>query len=309
MLNDNEAWKAFQLANHAMLVQQLHSQIQKRKASYDNQQHRFVFTPSINIPDSSDTTTGRGKWRAFQIAFLLMSVESAVKGELPDRTTVDLIWFPTGGGKTEAYLGLAAFAMFRRRMIDNNDSGVHVIMRYTLRLLTAQQFQRASRLVCAMEHIRKSNRLLFGEVPFSIGIWLGSDSTPNKRKDALLSLRDLQRGDVDEHPFILSQCPWCGAAMGRLTTSKKVAPNAPKVLGYEQKGTTVIFRCADSQCEFNKHLPIYVIDEDIYEFRPSIIIGTVDKFAMLAWNPSARSIFGINPKGERFCSPRPNYSR
>ena len=127
---------------------------------------------------------GRGTWRPFQIAFLLAAIASTADPGHPDRLLVDLIFFPTGGGKTEAYLGLSAFSMFLRRLRNPSDAGVEVLMRYTLRLLTAQQFQRAAALVCAMEALRQSDARL-GQDPFTIGIWVGGETTPNTRERAL----------------------------------------------------------------------------------------------------------------------------
>jgi len=295
------ALRAFQLANHAILVQQL---IRKelRIASYDYKENRWNFSEVYNEPNIGNIKSGQGQWRAFQIAFLLMSLQSSVEEDDKYRETVELIWFPTGGGKTEAYLGLAAFTLFMRRLKDPNDTGVHVITRYTLRLLTAQQFQRTSRLICAMEFIRQKNPIL-GENPFSIGIWVGGSNTPNSRKEAISVLNKLGKGDrFTENKFILGQCPWCGAQMGPVLrkTGRKWDT---KIAGYFRRGNTVIYRCPDSDCRFNKELPVYVIDEDIYEIRPSIVIGTVDKFAMLAWRPEARALFGIGSDGNRQYSP------
>ena len=143
--SDLRAWTAFQLANYAILLQQTCSRREPRKATYNAESQRIVFSEAYADPSSSSVPRGRGQWRAFQIAFLLMSIRSVAEGTAVDRETVELIWFPTGGGKTEAYLGLAAFGMFMQRLKNPNDSGVHVLMRYTLRLLTAQQFQRGSR--------------------------------------------------------------------------------------------------------------------------------------------------------------------
>ena len=182
------ALRAFQLANQAILVQQL-TRKEPRIASYDDKANRWNFSDTYREPDINNIKDGQGQWRAFQIAFLLMSLRSSIEEEDEDRETVELIWFPTGGGKTEAYLGLAAFTLFMRRLKDPNDTGVHVITRYTLRLLTAQQFQRASKLICAMEYIRQQN-LDLGTIPFSIGIWVGGDSTPNSRKKAIFVHRE-----------------------------------------------------------------------------------------------------------------------
>jgi hypothetical protein len=296
--NNHQAKLAFQLANHAILLQQISSSQTVRNVSFDDKAKRFNFAQPYQKPNPNNLAKGRGKWRAFQIAFLLMSLESTAEGNIPERETVELIWFPTGGGKTEAYLGLSAFALFMRRLKNPNDLGTHILMRYTLRLLTAQQFQRASALICAMEYLRRQDEKKLGKVPFSIGIWLGSSTTPNTRQSAIQQLNQLNRNSSAENPFIISQCPWCNAQMGRWYQGKK-----PAVLGYQQSAGTVIFKCSDNACEFHQKLPIYVIDEDIYQDRPSLVIGTVDKFAQLAWKPEARALFGINQDGSREYSP------
>lgn len=298
------ALKAFQLANHAILLQQLHSRREPRATTYNNKTKRFDFSEAYSEPNILNSSGGRGTWRAFQIAFLLMSLQSSCDANAVDRETVELIWFPTGGGKTEAYLGLTAFTLFMRRLINPSDSGVHVLMRYTLRLLTAQQFQRASGLICAMEHLRSLYPNELGTTPYSIGIWVGSANTPNTRADALTVLSALNKGDkYTENKFIISRCPWCGAQMGPVTHPRGTPKEAPKVAGYVRTGETVVFKCPDNSCQFSTGLPIYVIDEDIFVQRPSVVIGTVDKFATLTWKPESRALFGINNDGERVSSP------
>src|SRR5262249_36564924 len=123
-------------------------------------------------------------------------------------------WFPTGGGKTEAYLALAAFSAFKRRLENQDDAGVHVLMRYTLRLLTTQQFQRAAALLCAMEYLRRGDDSL-GREPFSIGIWVGGGTTPNTRERAIDSLGELRRPD-GKNKFLIDHCPWCSSRFGRI---------------------------------------------------------------------------------------------
>lgn len=294
------ALRAFKLMNYAMLMQQANSRIETRKAIFDTNSKEFHIASFVK-PDYRRPSRGLGNWRAFQIGFLLMSMRSAIDELVPDRETVDLIWFPTGGGKTEAYLGLAAFSMLVRRLKNPADAGVNVLMRYTLRLLTTQQFQRAASLICAMETIRRENSLELGDSEFSIGIWLGGDTTPNTRKKAKQVLHNLQRKSGEENAFIIDRCPWCGAQMGKNKDRRR--SKIQKVIGYEESADTVVFKCIDHECPFHNKLPVYVIDEDIYEYRPSIIIGTIDKFAMLPWRPEARAIFGIDEDGTRFCSP------
>ena len=320
---DKNAAIAFQLANYAILLQQVHTFHETRVVEWDGENARISFKEPFKIPDPRKPEHGRGKWRPFQIAFLLMSLRSTAEGNAPDpldhslntRETVELIWFPTGGGKTEAYLGLTAFALFMRRLTNINDTGTHVIMRYTLRLLTAQQFQRAAGLICAMEYLRHEKEELLGKQEYSIGIWLGGDTTPNSREIARKEFRELQRGDFDaEFHFVLLACPWCRAQIGpyRLEKSEKKGRISRRgrgqktitgILGLSQRDNTVTLNCSDSACKFYRGLPVYVIDEDIYEKPPSLVIGTVDKFAALAWNPQARSLFGLGSDGSRVNSP------
>jgi hypothetical protein len=306
LLTNVRAMRAFRLANEVVLLQQLHSRRESRALSYDAKAKRTFFNEPYSDPDPLSPPPGRGKWRAFQIAFLLMTLRSTADGTALDRKTVELIWFPTGGGKTEAYLALSAFSMLMRRLANPEDAGVEVLMRYTLRLLTAQQFQRAAGLLCALEHLRlkPANRSDLGEARFSIGIWLGGSSTPNSRQQAIGALTALLKDEpYAENPFLITKCPWCGAEMGPVKFEGKGASNVAKVHGYERQRDTVVFKCTDRLCEFASGLPIFVIDEDIYETRPTLIIGTVDKFAMLAWRPEARSLFGIGEDGTRETSP------
>ena len=304
------AHQAFQFANHAILLQQICGQTPLREINFNTTTASLEFSRAYNTPNLNVLPEGKGKWRAFQIAFILMAVKSVAEDKSPDHETVDLIWFPTGGGKTEAYLGLAAFAMFLRRLKNPADASSDVIMRYTLRLLTSQQFQRASGLMCSMDYLRRVQPKLLGEKEFSIGIWLGGEVTPNTRQEALENLRELSKepksyiGNRTPNRFVLTQCPWCGAQIGPIKYKGKVPKYVPHVVGYEPENKTVVFKCSDRHhCVFGDHLPIYVIDDDIYENRPTLIIGTVDKFAMLAWKPDARTIFGLDADGKRIYSP------
>ena len=305
LASDPKILKAFTLANLAILIQQVRSRREARIASFDSAASAVVFEEPYKPLDLNSTDARGCAWRAFQIAFILASLRSTADARHEDRDVVELIWFPTGGGKTEAYLGLAAFSIFLRRLRDPSDSGVQALMRYTLRLLTAQQFQRASRLVCAMEYLRRQHVVALGEEKISIGIWLGGSTTPNTRTDALAVFRSLTRGDgAKDNQFVLDRCPWCGAQMGPVDLfGRGRSRRVPKVIGYEQRAHTVVYACPDPRCDFHQSMPLYVIDEDIYEVRPTLVIGTVDKFAMLAWKPRSRSLFGIAADGTRVNSP------
>jgi hypothetical protein len=299
--SNNQIGRAFRLANRAMLVQQARSGAPLRPVTMDEDGMIRVAgaAPSGEVPPE------RGHWRPFQIAFFLAALHSIAYPTNKDRETVELIFFPTGGGKTEAYLAVAAFSMFLRRLRDPGDAGTEVLMRYTLRLLTAQQFLRAATLVCAMEEIRRHSSDL-GNGPFSIGIWLGGSSTPNRRAAAVTALNRLLRDSRSDNEFLLLRCPWCGAQMGPVQSKRRArGRDLPAIAGYERVRDRVIFACPDRTCEFGDRqgLPVYVVDEDIYEFKPTLVIGTVDKFAMLPWRPQARALFGIDSSGARTSSP------
>jgi hypothetical protein len=316
------AREAFRLANHAMLLAQLRSSREVRIPRVED--GRILWNKDIYNPDPASPSMNKGYWRAFQIAFLLMSLRGICDSSHEERGIVDLIWFPTGGGKTEAYLGLAAFTIFFNRLAGRKPGGVDVIMRYTLRLLTAQQFQRAGLLFCAMEFIRglPSNLPRLGGKQFRLGIWVGGDATPNTRTNARAALKSLQKNPNSENPFVLLKCPWCNAKFGPADEDyssdkagskgkgKKGKKESPKsVYGYTTLSLsgkeTVVFRCDDPFCYFGfdprkpgtPPLPVVVIDEDIYANPPNMIIGTVDKFALLPWKPEIRSIFGITEDG------------
>lgn len=297
------ARRAFRLANHAMLLQQLRTHRREpRRTQYNGDSQRIEVIDPLDIPDWR-VATDRGSWRPFQIAFVLCALESTASKDSDERDTVELIFFPTGGGKTEAYLCLAAFSMFYRRLQDPSDTGVDVLMRYTLRLLTAQQFQRAGALVCAMEHLRRLASDL-GDARFTIGIWVGGAVTPNDRAEARRARRRLEAGEAGaENRFVVLRCPWCAAQMGEIKSTGRARRNAPKAAGYVERERTVALCCPDQSCEFADELPILVVDEDIYEQPPSLVIGTVDKFARLAWQPEARALFGLDAAGERAFSP------
>ena len=302
-----KAKQAFVLANKAMLISQLRADTGIREPAPGGKS----WSPEFKALDLLTPNDKRGFWRPFQIAFLLLSLEGIVNPDSDDRDIVDLIWFPTGGGKTEAYLGLTAFTIFFNHLSGNKAGGVDVLMRYTLRLLTAQQFQRASLLFCSMEYLRRQDPRILGDKPYSIGLWVGGDTAPNKRTDALTKLKALQGDSSEENPFILLKCPWCNAKFGP-THGKdhslihgykkaRLSPTCPE---------TVIFRCSDPECDFsskpaqkNSDLPIVVIDEDIFDNPPNLLIGTVDKFATLAWKPEIRSIFGIDKDGNQDGNP------
>lgn len=254
-LSDPDIGRAFRLMNDAMVEQRL-AQDRARGAQADVQ-----------------------RWRPFQLAFILMNLPALADSRHPERETVDLLWFPTGGGKTEAYLGCIGFSILLRRLRRETDGGVSAIMRYTLRLLTRQQFERASGLICALEVIRR--RELAEATPVSLGLWVGNSATPNKVADAQKILNDMASGVQPEGstPVQLLRCPWCGSPLSH--------ENYAVIRG------ELTILCSSSFCDFADGLPLYVTDEDVYRVRPSLVIGTVDKFAMMTWREEVGEFFSV----------------
>lgn len=264
-LNQNgDAIKAFQMANEAMLLQRRQTLIKAGKE----------FNP--------DTVT----WYPFQLAFILHELSSFINPNGEERKIVDLLWFPTGGGKTEAYLGITAFVIFLRRIRKSTDDGVTVIMRYTLRLLTLQQFERASMLIFACELLRKKYHL--GGTEISIGLWVGGKLTPNNLAEARTSINKQQRGAVvsdDSNPCQIQVCPWCG---------KPISVHNYAVRTSDKR---MLIHCQNDECDFKdaeNGLPLHIIDEAIYEHLPTFVVATVDKFAQIPLSEKPASLFGIS---------------
>jgi hypothetical protein len=261
----------------------------------------------------------QARWRPFQIAFILANlVRASSKSEIRD-TTVDVIWMPTGGGKTEAYLGLSAFViLWERRMQSLGErqgspgGTTKVFMRYTYRLLTIQQLTRAASLICALEIIRESDPDRYGAGEVRIGSWLGGKTTPNTRKQAVGRYRAAKRTpNGKKADFVLTKCPWCGAKMADVYDGQPVGYRLVKARGEDR----IMIHCPDQSCHFrsrtitnqqgvvlDRGIPLFDTDEDLYDYPPDFVVGTVDKVAMMAWKPSSGRLFGIKD-GVRKWSP------
>jgi hypothetical protein len=226
------------------------------------------------------------RWHPFQLGFQLLVLPSLVDRSSADREIMDLLWFPTGGGKTEAYLALTAFLLFFRRLKYGADhgAGTSVFMRYTLRLLTIQQFQRAAALILACEAVRRGDERVtdastpaLGEAPFSIGLWVGGGATPNTYKKAKEALRD----GGSSTPRQLQRCPRCRTRLEYLADDRR---------------SSIDVRCTNPSCYFQdprRRMPIWVVDSDIYRERPSLLIATLDKFAQIVRRSEPRALFGL----------------
>ncbi|MFO0760042.1 MAG: DISARM system helicase DrmA [Byssovorax sp.] len=280
-LNDPSVFEAFRLANRAMATaaRQRTSQIKGWRPE------------RVNAPT----------WHPFQLAFLLMNLRGIARPEDAERATLDLLFFPTGGGKTEAYLGLAAFTLLLRRLRDPSraSSGVAVLMRYTLRLLTLDQLGRAATLICALELLRQADVEKLGKWPFEIGLWVGRKATPNRmgkkgdgdRSSARARTIAFQNESrYKPSPIPLENCPWCGT---------KFEPTSFHLLPHPDQPIDLRITCADEDCAFTRDnpLPILAVDEPLYRRLPCFVIATVDKLASLPWLSTAGKLFG---KVERY---------
>lgn len=313
LCNNENAYHAFLLANRAMFMQRIHIAKQVEMATvnadrYPDDEDISVWLNNMDYYKESDSNC---KWRPFQIAFLLMDINSVTSDNSAERSIVDLIWFPTGGGKTEAYLGLTAFTIFYRKLAHFVESGgTTVIMRYTLRLLAAQQFTRAATLICACEYIRQDSEQTrpqypvyqLGKEPITIGLWIGGAHIPNTNHDAekplskLLNVRNHYYVNTEKesnNKFQVLKCPWCGTKMVKDSRDNRLVGE----WGYSMKrGKHFYMFCPHEDCKFTAQLPIQIIDEELYLNPPTLLFGTVDKFAMLPWDGRIGSFFGANSK-------------
>jgi hypothetical protein len=311
--------QAFRLANLAMLLQQIATKhLHRRSLVWNATAGRITPTSALVSPlevlmRGQEDPARIGSWRAFQIAFVLMSIRGLADPTSKQRELVDLIWFPTGGGKTEAYLAVMAFYMFRERLLmegnpgDVSRDGTNVLMRYTLRMLTTQQFQRAASLVCAMEQLRRKPQIAgLQRIPgkrFSLGLWIGGDGSPNKLEDARTQVSAYRAGKIKGNPLVITECPWCRCEIGRVDGA--VPRHADRIAGIlvdRDEGPRLL--CPDNSCEFGAEtpdtwLPVEVIDERIYRYPPSLVIATADKLAITAYRPAARALFGLDNAGEK----------
>lgn len=279
LLSRPEVLDAFRIANRAM------AQAARRREAAQRQ----LAPEAVAAP----------RWRPFQLAFFLMTLRGIVEPQHPNRERVDLLFFPTGGGKTEAYLGLAAFTMVLRRLRHPGirSAGLSVLMRYTLRLLTLDQLGRAAALMCALELEREQDKAKLGELPFEIGLWVGSAATPNRlgrrgytgpgrEHTAYVKTMQFQRDERKPAPIPLENCPWCGEKFTR--NSFRLTPTLDRPLDLR-------VYCANHRCEFSgdRWLPILGVDEAIYRRLPAFLIATVDKFAALPWTGETGALFGL----------------
>jgi hypothetical protein len=291
--SNKTALKAFKFANLAMLMQMTHetkyNEISKEHEGYEffKRNHSYV-NKFNNINYLNETETN---WRPFQLAYFLITAQSVVESDHQDRDTVDLIWFATGGGKTEAYLLVSSFLIFFNKLKNKNHSCPEIIMRYTLSLLTQDQFIRSTRIITACEKIRRENESELGHNEINIGLWIGGEGTPNiigGQNGAESKLAELlnNQNPKNKSPFIIGSCSWCGT---NLVPYDKTG-NSDDYGFRVTNGSDFSIFCPSQDCEFHESLPVQVIDELLYQKPPTFILATIDKFAQFAHKPRSGNL-------------------
>ncbi len=301
LLKDPLVLEAFRTMNHVM------AKAQRQRMAFDTK------IPPEQIGEVQGTKIP--SWRFFQLAFILMNLPGlgdakSERGRF-ERETVELLFFPTGGGKTEAYLGLATFTLVYRRLLypGIESAGVTVLMRYTLRLLTLDQLGRAATVICALElerlnRIKTFHKYQLGEWPFEIGMWVGKKATPNKigapgdsDKNSAQAVLTRWKAGKSDRPIPIETCPWC---------NRKLQPQGFSLLPPVKPNRLEIYcrepRLPDERdkhshmgsCPFTREvaLPVLAVDEQIYRRLPCFLISTIDKFAALPWLGKTSSLFG-----------------
>ncbi len=276
-------------------------------------------TLSIEGVNPHSTASEQSEWRPFQLAFILASLRKMTDENAENKGEVDVIWMPTGGGKTEAYLGLAAFTILWEKLHQTRSGkssiqNTKVLMRYTLRLLTVQQIQRATSLICALELTRREFPEVYGNAEVRIGAWLGNKVTPGKRKDAVSNFKASLKFGTD-YQSITKKCPWCGSQMGHV--HKQQIAGFKMTLIQQLNTHRILTFCPDTSCPFSAHtavgpsgatiergIPIFEADEDVYASRPDFVVGTVDKMARISWRPESQSLFGLSGGTRAYDPPR-----
>lgn len=223
--------------------------------------------------------SSRGKydsWRPFQLGFLLANLSSIVDKE-HETDVVDVVWFATGGGKTETYLGLLVTAALYDRMT-GKVSGITAWSRFPLRMLSLQQTQRFADAIASAEVVRREMGL--GGDGFSLGFFVGQGATPNRIPEtAKPGEPDPDDDQMPSRYQVLEYCPFCHERSIKM--------------GFDRRLWRLEHHCGNPTCESDgEALPVYVVDEEIYRFLPTVVVGTLDKAASIAIQASMRGMVG-----------------
>ena len=227
----------------------------------------------------SAKSKGYDSWRLFQVVFIVSLILDVVAHEqdimLDDdikskakTDDVDILYFPTGGGKTEAFLGILVFNLFFDRLRGKN-CGVTAMLKYPLRLLSVQQVQRVANILATAELIRQAKAI--GGNPFSLGYYVGDRNTPNNiDKDLRRTLLEFSTDEMDRKYRLVDICPFCGKETVHVI--------------YDADANSLKHICSNSECDSYGLIPLYMVDNDLYRYLPSVIISTVDKMTAIGFN-------------------------
>lgn len=206
-------------------------------------------------------------WHPFQIAWIVGCLPGMVNPAT--HREVNIVWFATGGGKSEAYLGLMAVTLFYGRLTGVT-AGAQVWARFPLRLLALQQTERFAEIVCHAELLRRADTRIRGGDPFGIGYFVGGGNTPNKLHPITSPYNrgeDPGTAETAEACRVLENCPVCRR---RLDVS------------FDRDSWTMQHICRNAACALAGVLPVWGIDDEIYRHAPAVLVGTVDKLAQIA---------------------------
>jgi len=224
----------------------------------------------------SATERGYTTWRPFQVGFLLSAIRFLAEPE-DEAQYVDTVWFATGGGKTETYLGLLLTAAFFDRLT-GKDMGVTAWSRFPLRLLSLQQTQRFADALAGAEMVRKAEGV--GGTQFSLGFLVGQTGTPNKivPKSDKDEITPDSPGIPDKYQVLL-HCPFCR--------------DENLQMRFDRARWKLEHRCTNTICPTKgQALPMYVVDQEVFRFLPTVVVGTLDKAASIGLQQAMRGLVG-----------------
>ncbi|MEI8210952.1 MAG: helicase-related protein [Planctomycetota bacterium] len=229
---------------------------------------------SFMLMNAAMEISSRGRfpgWRPFQLGFILANLRSVLM-DASETDTVDILWFATGGGKTETYLGLLVMAALHDRLTGKS-CGMTAWSRFPLRLLSLQQTQRFADAIAAAEIIRRREGIA-GE-SFSMGFFVGDSSTPNRIKiDPQPGEPDSLDESMPKRYQVLLRCPFCDHDLR---------------MHFDRTRWRLLHVCDSDACPWPEDgLPVYIVDDEIYRFLPTIVVGTLDKVASISIQAAMR---------------------
>lgn len=247
---------------------------------------RQAFTLTNDTFDRASTASGRpdGAWRLFQLVFIVTELGAIAGREQPndprlraELDAVDVLWFPTGGGKTEAYLGLITVALFYDRL-RGKGRGTTAWLLFPLRMLSVQQLARVNHVLHHAEDVRQNNSIS-GD-PYTLGYFVGSGNTPNRLHwndsnswwPGLDTFTTWSPSDRDARRLV-GACPSCGD---------------PDSVGLD--GDTSAQRLVHVCRNCGHHLAIHASDEEVTRYQPSVVVSTVDKITAFSRNGELTSL-------------------